>query len=286
MLSAISTKDLQKARRNAERKRASIACARCKAGKTKCSDYRPCKKCKYSNMASGCTPQSADSRVSSDVSAHEWCMGNSPQFPPAPANPASDFQTRPGPAFGIDSSVPCFTGSMISWAAPGTASDSTAGTADLKNTASISARKSSKSGGSSQADRPMLGSHVSMVRSLFSNSDHVPSTGFLQAHWSHAESNRNLCQQIQNTQGTHRRTTPAFPPILSPPFTLLLTALQTLPPPEVAPTLIGLVTATTPRLMAPSIDSSLLLALLDAGAAPHPHRRLPPIAPAPLLFRR
>jgi hypothetical protein len=62
MTSGISTKDLQKARRNAVRKRASVACARCKAGKMKCSDYRPCKKCKDSDLAGNCAVQTANSR--------------------------------------------------------------------------------------------------------------------------------------------------------------------------------------------------------------------------------
>ena len=41
----VSSKDIQKARQNAKRNRTSVACGRCKAGKTKCSDYRPCKTC-------------------------------------------------------------------------------------------------------------------------------------------------------------------------------------------------------------------------------------------------
>ena len=41
----VSSKDLQKARRMAKRIRASVACARCKSAKSKCSDFRPCKHC-------------------------------------------------------------------------------------------------------------------------------------------------------------------------------------------------------------------------------------------------
>ena len=42
---SVSTKDLLQARRNAKRMRALKACARCRSGKIKCSDYRPCKNC-------------------------------------------------------------------------------------------------------------------------------------------------------------------------------------------------------------------------------------------------
>ena len=308
MSSCISGKDLQKARRNAERKRASVACARCKAGKIKCSDYRPCKKCKHSNLAADCvdgdftTPKSADSilqEASSDVRAydasmHEWCMGNSPYvmqapFPPDDVNTARDFHSRPGP-LGIDSPVLYFTGGSTSWAASGPASVSTSETVDQKNTATLSANRS-KSGGSNLANRPMLGSHASMVTNLFANSAHISSThgvsiapgflAFLQTHLSHSEANRLLSQQVW-----HHGTTSTFQPIFPPPFPLLLTALQTLPPPVAPSTLIGFVTAATPRLMAPSTDSSLMLALLDAGTAPHPHRRLPPIVSITPLLRR
>ena len=41
----VSSKDIQKARQNALRIRASVACFHCKSGKIKCSDYRPCKNC-------------------------------------------------------------------------------------------------------------------------------------------------------------------------------------------------------------------------------------------------
>jgi hypothetical protein len=52
--SGVSTKDLQKARRHAKRKRVSVACTRCKSAKTKCSDYRPCSQCKKSFLADSC----------------------------------------------------------------------------------------------------------------------------------------------------------------------------------------------------------------------------------------
>ena len=50
----VSSKDIQKARQIAKRNRTSIACNRCKASKTKCSDYRPCKHCAMSNAAQSC----------------------------------------------------------------------------------------------------------------------------------------------------------------------------------------------------------------------------------------
>ena len=51
----VSGKDLQKARQSAKRKRASAACTRCKGSKTKCSEYRPCSKCKKSGLTDTCT---------------------------------------------------------------------------------------------------------------------------------------------------------------------------------------------------------------------------------------
>jgi hypothetical protein len=45
MESGVCSKDIQLARRNAKRNRAATACSRCKSGKVKCSDYRPCKNC-------------------------------------------------------------------------------------------------------------------------------------------------------------------------------------------------------------------------------------------------
>lgn len=38
-------KEIQKARRMAKRNRSAVACVRCKAAKSKCSDFRPCKSC-------------------------------------------------------------------------------------------------------------------------------------------------------------------------------------------------------------------------------------------------
>ena len=47
----VSSEDIQKARQTAKRSRTSVACSRCKTGKMKCSDYRPCKQCTNSKIA-------------------------------------------------------------------------------------------------------------------------------------------------------------------------------------------------------------------------------------------
>jgi hypothetical protein len=55
MHASVSSMDIQKARRSARRKRASIACDRCKVAKVKCSDYRPCKNCQDSDSKEPCS---------------------------------------------------------------------------------------------------------------------------------------------------------------------------------------------------------------------------------------
>ena len=60
---SVSTKDLQIARRNAKRTRASKACVRCKSSKTQCSDYRPCKRCKNTGLGGSCIDKDADESV-------------------------------------------------------------------------------------------------------------------------------------------------------------------------------------------------------------------------------
>ena len=50
----VSSQDLLKARRIAMRTRASVACSRCKLSKSKCNDYRPCKRCKRSGQQDLC----------------------------------------------------------------------------------------------------------------------------------------------------------------------------------------------------------------------------------------
>ena len=58
----VSSKQIQKARQMAKRSRTAVACVRCKAAKSKCSDYRPCKQCVNSN--SRCTEASESKSVS------------------------------------------------------------------------------------------------------------------------------------------------------------------------------------------------------------------------------
>ena len=60
---SVSAKDLQIARRNAKRTRASKACVRCKSSKTQCSDYRPCKRCKNTGLGGSCIDKDADECV-------------------------------------------------------------------------------------------------------------------------------------------------------------------------------------------------------------------------------
>jgi hypothetical protein len=123
MTTGISTKDLQKARRNAERKRSSVACAPCKAGKTKCSDYRPCKKCKVLNVIGRCVNVDFKARQSEDISSSvipsdtrvkEHCMDEIPWVMPARFNLTvsdrnnivGDVHALPRQAFGMEVSEP------------------------------------------------------------------------------------------------------------------------------------------------------------------------------------
>lgn len=46
MSCTVTWSDVQNARKIAKRKRASVACASCKISKARCSDYRPCARCK------------------------------------------------------------------------------------------------------------------------------------------------------------------------------------------------------------------------------------------------
>ena len=50
----VSSKDIQDARRSAKRMRAMSACLRCKHGKIKCSDFRPCTSCTYAQIGPSC----------------------------------------------------------------------------------------------------------------------------------------------------------------------------------------------------------------------------------------
>jgi hypothetical protein len=49
-MQGVSTKELIRVRRLAKRQRAAVACANCRLSKTKCTDYRPCKKCARLNV--------------------------------------------------------------------------------------------------------------------------------------------------------------------------------------------------------------------------------------------
>jgi hypothetical protein len=46
----VSSKAIQKARQIAKRNRSAVACVRCKAAKSRCSDFRPCKHCVSSRV--------------------------------------------------------------------------------------------------------------------------------------------------------------------------------------------------------------------------------------------
>jgi hypothetical protein len=62
MSQRVSSKEIQVARRNAKRTRSAVACVRCKMGKIKCSDYRPCKGCVISNKSRTCEETSVKKR--------------------------------------------------------------------------------------------------------------------------------------------------------------------------------------------------------------------------------
>jgi hypothetical protein len=57
----VSSKEIQAARRIAKRTRSAVACFRCRVGKTKCSDYRPCKGCVNSKKSDSCVPEDSES---------------------------------------------------------------------------------------------------------------------------------------------------------------------------------------------------------------------------------
>jgi hypothetical protein len=69
----VSSKELQKARQIAKRNRTSVACARCKTAKSKCTDYRPCKRCVIAGV--GCdkvksAPRHALNNIIEEFGAH------------------------------------------------------------------------------------------------------------------------------------------------------------------------------------------------------------------------
>ena len=71
MMAGVSTKDLQKARQIAKRKRTSVACTRCKSSKTRCSEFRPCSKCKRSGAADSCSDDGSVVRDIAEISASD-----------------------------------------------------------------------------------------------------------------------------------------------------------------------------------------------------------------------
>ena len=62
----LSSKDLLKIRRNVQRRRSKSACLRCKSQKIKCSDFRPCSKCKSTKSEPGCI-ESSEAEVKIDI---------------------------------------------------------------------------------------------------------------------------------------------------------------------------------------------------------------------------
>ena len=52
-----SSDALQEIRRNAKRSRVSAACVPCKSARTRCSDYRPCKRCSNTGKGGYCVDQ-------------------------------------------------------------------------------------------------------------------------------------------------------------------------------------------------------------------------------------
>jgi hypothetical protein len=251
-----------KARRNAERKRTSVACARCKVGKTKCSDYRPCKKCKQINAGGACVNEEFSvsipnsSEIFSNLAStdkYELCQENSnlglqTRFSPDRSGNSNDFYSRERSMFRIELAAP-------------------------------------------QAAEYAVFSPANSVQVL-SASNAKPSstaTGFLQTI-SSSESSRHQTQQMQYTQLPNQTTNPSFPQFFPATLPLLQPTPQTLLAPAIAASVFGwAAVAAAPRLTAPSIDISLLIALRNrlqaAGAAQLPHG-LAPIAPLPSLLRR
>ena len=76
-MAPVSSKEILKARRMAKRIRASVACARCRYAKGKCSDFRPCKNC----VALGVACNEANSKMQTSQHASDpnaFCMDSAP----------------------------------------------------------------------------------------------------------------------------------------------------------------------------------------------------------------
>jgi hypothetical protein len=115
----VSSKAIQKARRMAKRVRATIACARCKASKIKCSEYRPCKTCEHAGAICKDTTFELHQRLASETAsqtvsnelqtaADRVCPGQpffqapslrNPQDPLCQSLPAMQIHSDPLPPF-------------------------------------------------------------------------------------------------------------------------------------------------------------------------------------------
>ena len=279
MTIGISSKDLQKVRRNAERKRTSVACARCKMGKSKCSDYRPCKKCKLSNLAGGCVdvvlsmPQSADTLSSSAPSDPEWSKDITPFVEQARICPGqvingSYSAQLQGPSVDREFPVPCST-RHPSFCLPASGAGIPMNGAPDQNY--MIARNSADS--IPRSGRPIL--------------MNAADPGLIQTHRFLPALNL-IPLQMQYSPRPLDGPTPTLPRVLPPILSLPHMAPQTLLPPAVAALMSCRAAAAAPLLTAPSTDGNLLLlALLNrlqhANAVPNPHRLAPVAPPPPLL---
>ena len=64
---------LLRARRMAQRSRASTACIRCKSNKVRCSDYRPCSRCRKAGATSTCMDLQSAVQHSPSASPTQTC---------------------------------------------------------------------------------------------------------------------------------------------------------------------------------------------------------------------
>jgi hypothetical protein len=298
----ISSKDLLKARRNAERKRTSVACARCKAGKVKCSDYRPCKHCKYSNKTSTCVDEAISiqqkqsgtlSNTPPDANAYERFMQGKLLLTRSSCDRVSqayqyfDRPTAPGIRNDFSDHISSVRANSYSPAPRPTNNFLPAGTSEQN----YNSRNSNESGYSSQKT-PRLNAHTCMPKSseMYVNPVHITSSstqrllsGIPRIFRTHQSNPERTSLQL-NSQPSQYTSDPyhgiallpivptsspqmlswTFQPIFTPTVPLLRMAPQTIIPP-VAALIFGLAAAIPPHrhLETPCIDNSLLLALRD-----------------------
>ena len=87
--------DIQRARKTAMRNRSYVACARCKSGKNRCSDYRPCKR--FSKSKSPCTDVSKSSdAMGSALTAYHDTNGSSSTLQTSSRNAQSPPEIESG----------------------------------------------------------------------------------------------------------------------------------------------------------------------------------------------